>query len=80
MKLLAKNFNIAYGENDNGLTVESNDKFFNLEQNMLVNVIAGNCFTDWDDEDTEDFDVIYDLIMSFVENNHESNKISMWFD
>lgn len=79
-KLKLENFNIAYGKQGCGLIVEHNDKFFNLNTASLVNTIAGNCFSDWDDEDTDELDAIGDLIDNFVNNNHEENNISMWFD
>lgn len=79
-KLKLENFNIAYGKQVDGLTVEYNNKFFNLNTAAMVNTVAGNCFRDWDDEDTDEFDAISDLIESFVNNNHEENSISMWFD
>lgn len=79
-KLKLENFNIAYGKQVDGLTVEHNDKFFNLNTTAMVNTVAGNCFRDWDDEDTDEFEAIGDLIESFVNNNDEENSISMWFD
>lgn len=80
MKIKLENFNIAYGSNDNGLTVEHDDKFFDLDTTTMINVIAGSCFSDWDDEDTEEFEEISDLIENFVKNNNEEQSIAMWFN
>ncbi|MEG1884838.1 MAG: hypothetical protein RR182_01020 [Alistipes sp.] len=80
MKLLAQNFNIAYGSKGNGLTVNADADFFNLDETTQINVIAGNCFEDWDDEDTEEFDSIHEIIQNFIDNNFEDQPISMWFE
>ena len=79
MKLLAKNFNIAYGKNGNGLTVEHDNNMFSLDQTTMVNIVAGNSYDDWDDADGE-HDIIAEIIENFVKNNHEEKNISMWFD
>lgn len=80
MKLKAEYFHIVYGTKDNVFVVAEDEKLLCIGGDLIDQIAGQSGLEDWDAPEDGDYDAILDVIISFDENNHEKQAISMWFE